>query len=157
MSAKEFHVKQGLLSIADNFSIKTSCGKDVYRVKGNAMHWGKQSSFQTMDGTELASLKETTKSKLNPYKTFEWFKNGELWAVAKEEDWGVVTKKEISVAIPGEKKFKVVGDRMSWHFQVVTEDGTKAGEIDKQWGITDNYGVRVEEGADEVDVLLVSQ
>ena len=59
MPAKEFHVKQGLLPIiADNFSIKTSCGKDVYRVKGNEMPWGTHSSFQTMDGTELASLKE---------------------------------------------------------------------------------------------------
>ena len=156
MPAKEFHLQQGWNPLANNFKIKSG-GKEVYQVKGDAMKWGKQSSFQTMDGTELASLKETTRSTLQPWAMFEWFKAGDAdkrWASVKQEDWGSLDKKEISIDIPGENNYKITGDRLDWNFQIICEDGTKVGEISKKWGVRDNYGVRVEEGADEVDVLM---
>ena len=31
---------------------------------------------------------------------------------------------------------------------------TKMGDVDKKWGVMDNYGVRVAPNADEVEVLI---
>ena len=150
--AKTFHLKQTFAIAADNYKIKLN-GGDVYQVKGNGMKLGSQASFQTMDGTELAHLKQTNDTKLSPWKKFEWYKDGKLWAMAKQEDWGALDKKEISVDIPGENDYKITGDRMSWKFEVMKGD-TLVATINKKWGVLDNYGVKVEEGADEVDCLL---
>merc|ERR1711935_112370 len=128
-------------------------GNDVYQVKGSGLTFGNQASFQTMDGTELANLQQTNDTKLIPWKKFECYKGGKLWAMAKQDDWGALDKKSISIDIPGENDYKITGDRMSWHFEI-TKGDTKVATIDKKWGVFDNYGVQVEAGADEVDCLL---
>ena len=153
LSDKEFHIIQKLNLITDNFRIKLKSGPDVYVCKGDGSKFGSQTSFRTMDGVELACLKQTNGTKLSPWKKFVWFKDGKEWAIAKQEDWGALDKKEISIDIPGENDYKIVGDRMCWNFDVFKGDA-KVGMISKKWGITDNYGVRVADGADEVDVLL---
>jgi uncharacterized protein YxjI len=155
MPEKEFHIKQVLFSlVSDNFQIKLN-GKEVYQVKGNGFEYGSQASFQTMDGTELAFLKQTNDTKITPWKNFEWIKDGKVWANAHQEKsyWGFYDKKLISVDIPGENDYKIVGDRMAWKFEVFKGD-VKVGDIDKKWGFVDHYGVRVADGADEVDILL---
>ena len=81
------------------------------------------------------------------------YKDGKLWAMAKQDDWGALDKKFISINVPGENDHTITGDRMCWIFQVMKGD-VKVGDIDKKWGITDIYGVCVADGADEVDILL---
>ena len=153
MPEKEFHIVQKLNLVSDNFRIKEKGGTDVYQVKGNPTAFGSQSYFQTMDGTELAALEQTNGTKMSPWKKFVWKKDGKPWAMAKQEDWGALDKKEIYVDIPGENDYKIVGDRMAWSFKILKAD-VEVGSVDKKWGVTDTYGVRVAEGADEVDVLL---
>lgn len=152
MPEKEFHIKQKF-AIGDNFSIKTSLGLDAYQVKGSPGQFGSQASFRTMDGQEIAALKQTNDTKLIPWKKFVWEKGGKPWAIAKQDDWGALGKKSISIDIPGENDYKITGDRMSWKFEVFKGD-VKVGDVSKEWGILDNYGVKVADGADEVDVLL---
>lgn len=153
MPEKEFHIVQKIKLVSDDFRIKSKEGDDVYKVKGNPTQFGSQSSFMTMDGEELASLKQTNATKATPWKNFVWEKDGKPWAMAKQDDWGALTKKEISIDIPGENDYKIVGDRMSWKFQIFKGD-EKVGDINKEWGVVDKYGVKVADGADEVDVLL---
>ncbi len=153
MPEKEFHIVQRVNLIADNFRIKLKDGTEVYECKGDASKLGSQASFRTMDGVELACLKQTNNTKMIPWKNFVWYKDGKEWAIAKQEDWGALDEKGISIDIPGENDYKVVGDRMSWNFEVFKGD-EKVGEISKKWGVIDNYGVTVADGADEVDVLL---
>eukprot|EP00536_Pseudo-nitzschia_multiseries_P018424 jgi/Psemu1/315879/fgenesh1_kg.2512_\ len=149
---KEFHLKQKFNLVADSFKI-TLNGEPCYVVKGQPLKLGSQASFQTMDGTELAFMKQTKKSIAIPWNSYELFKDGKLWATAKQQDWGLVDKKEISIDIPGDNNYKVKGDCVSWNFTIYQGD-VKVGVINKKWGLTDSYGVRVEEGADEVDILM---
>lgn len=153
MPEKEFHIKQKLNVVSDNFRIKLSDGTEVYEVQGNPTQFGSQASFRTMDGKELAALKQTNATKMKPWKNFVVEKEGKPWAIAKQDDWGAMTKKEISIDIPGENDYKIVGDRMSWKFEIFKGD-VKVGDINKQWGVIDNYGVKIADGADEVDILL---
>ena len=62
-------------------------------------------------------------------------------------------KKHISIDIPGENDYKITGDRYSWNFAVYKGD-VLVGQINKNWGFRDNYGVKVFDDALEVDVLL---
>lgn len=159
MPEKEFHIKQKIFDLdSDNFKIKCD-GVEVYQVKGGGSpHWN-QSSFQTMDGKELAFLKQTNTidkdSKHVPWKSFEWIKDGKVWAYVhqKKSYWNFMEKKIISIDIPGENDYKITGDRMAWKFEVFKGD-ERVGDIDKKWGLIDHYGVRVAEGANEVDILL---
>merc|ERR1712025_1091011 len=97
-----------------------------------------------MDGTEIARLEQTNSTKLKPWKDF---------AKAKQDDWGLLNKKSISIDIPGENDYKITGDRMSWHFQILKGD-EMVGRIDKKMGWSDTYAVTVSEGAEEVDLLM---
>lgn len=160
MPMKEFHIKQTLFDpVADSYKIRCN-GVDVYQVKGKGSHFqlGSDASFQTMDGTELAYLKQTMaeSGKKFPWKSFEWLKGEMVWATAhqaKSSYWGVLDKKAISVDIPGENDYKITGDRFAWKFEVF-EGNKKVADIDKKFAIGDHYGVRVYEGANEVNVLL---
>lgn len=149
---KEFHIKEKL-AWGDNFIIKDASGTKCYQVIGNPMQFGSQSSFQTMDGTEIAALKQTNDTKLIPWKKFVWFKEGKPWAIAKQDDWGALDKKSISIDIPGENDYKITGDRMAWKFEILKGD-VQVGEVNKKYGVMDNYGVKVLDDAMEVDVLL---
>lgn len=53
----------------------------------------------------------------------------------------------------GENDYKIVGDRMAWKFEIFKGD-EEVGKVNKKWGVADNYGVRVADGADEVDIIL---
>jgi len=66
---------------------------------------------------------------------------------------GTIGKKKISIDISGENNYKIIGDNMSWAFETLKGD-EKVGPTSKGWGIIDNYGVRIVDGASEVDILL---
>lgn len=179
---KEFHVKQKFSMLADNFTIKSDPDeKKVYSVKGDKFKWGNQASFQLMDGTQIAYIKETKSSVLSMKKTYEIYKgevhdNAKPWAMVRQQNWNLLgIKKAIYIDVPdsGDNSTIVItGDRMAWKFELalVKEDvstgsdgsnttttttiETKIGDIDKKWGVLDNYGVRVECNADEVEILL---
>lgn len=154
MPEKEFQIKQVLFSLdSDNFKIKCD-GEDVYQVKGNGFKYGSQASFQTMDGTELAFLRQTNADeKLEPWKKFEWVKDGKVWAHARTNQsyWGFLDKKRIEVNIPGENDYTLTGNRVAWKFEVFKGDD-KVGDIKKKLDF--KYTVVVADGANEVDVLL---
>lgn len=155
---KEFTIKNKWLDIdSDNFNIKCD-GVDVYQVKGNGFSpSGAHSSFQTMDGKELAYLQQSkdTAKKNVPWKTFEWIKDGKVWAHAHQEKsyWGFFEKKLLAIDIPGENDYKLKGDRLAMKFEVF-KGNDKVGQIEKKWAFVDTYHVSVEDGAEEVDVLL---
>lgn len=159
MPEKEFNMKQQWLDIdSDNFKIKCN-GVDVYQVKGGGFSpYGSKASFQTMDGVELAFLQQErlSEKKEVPWKNFEWIKDGKVWAHARQSKsyWGFFDKKLVAVDIPGENDYKITGDRLAKKFEVFKGD-EKVGDIEKKWSLVDNYNVRVVEGVDEVDVLLM--
>lgn len=97
--------------------------------------------------------------------------------MVRQQDWNLPgSKKTIYIDVPesGDNTTIVItGDRMAWKFELalVKEDvstigdtaatssctttiETKIGDIDKKWGMMDNYGVRVACQADEVELLL---
>lgn len=155
MPDKEFQVKQVLLSLdSESYKIKSK-GVSVYQVKGDGFGHGSTTSFQTMDGTELAALKQFNQQRPVPWKTFQWIKNGKVWATASQGQsyWNHFEKKLINVDIPGENDYRIIGDRFAWKFEVFKGD-VKVADIDKKWGLVDTYGVRVKDGADEVNILL---
>lgn len=158
MPRKVFSIKNKWLDIdSDNFNVRLD-GVDVYQVKGNGFNsCGAHASFQTMDGKELAVLqqKKETEKKAVPWKSFEWIKEGKVWATANQSKsyWGFFDKKLISVDIPGENDYKLSGDRLAMKFEVF-KGGEKVGDIEKKWTLIDQYNVSVLDGVNEVDVLL---
>jgi len=160
---KEFQVKQVLFSMHQHtFSIHRD-GQQVYQIKGD--HFGRSSSFQTMDGTELASLIQTEETIRKPWKDFEWrTQDGEhLWAIAKQDErtyFSAVDKKSISIDVVGDEEenyltepYKITGDRIGRKFEIFT-GGVKIGTIHKKLGLRNNYSIRVLNDANEVNVLL---
>ncbi len=161
MPDKEFQIKRKLFELdSDTYKIKCD-GVDAYQVKGNGFPngvlAGVEASFQTMDGVELAVLKEARAGdkKVVPWKNFEWIKDGKVWANARQSRsyWGMFEKKLIDVDIPGENDYKITGDRLAHKFLVLKGDEV-VGSIDRKYSLIEHYTVRVKEGADEVDLLL---
>ena len=99
---KEFHLKQKFHFLADNFTIKSVPGdKKAYFVKGDKFKWGNQCSFQQLDGTQLAYIKETKKSTFSLAKTYEIYKgetkdgnDSKPWAIVRQQDWNIIGRKK---------------------------------------------------------------
>lgn len=147
-------VKEKVNLIRDAFTITNKdTGKAVYQIKAQSVSWGDKVSFQDTSGNELAYIKQVKVATL--YPKYEIMRNDELWGELSTE--AISTKKELLLDIPGPNDYKVAGDMMAWHFTVTrTETGALAGTIDKKWGFTDTYGVKIEEGEDDVAVLLIT-
>ena len=102
-------MKQKFKILADNFTIKSMPdGKKAYQVKGDKFKWGNQVSFQLLDGTQIAYIKETKKSTISLAKTYEIYKgqtvdgnDSKPWAMVRQQDWNIIgRKKTIYIDVP---------------------------------------------------------
>jgi uncharacterized protein YxjI len=146
-----YQVKQKGFKFNDQFQI-TKDGHAVYQCKSERLSWGDKLSFTNMDGVELLYIKQTKVVTMKP--TYEIHKNGAMWAELSTEK--VCGSKELTLDIPGPNDYKVEGDLWAWKWSIHrTTTGALAGSIDKKWGFTDSYGVKVEEGEDPLALLAI--
>lgn len=104
--------------VSNNFVIKCD-GNDAYQVKGRSKTV-RYPGFLPIHGRERNRMpKKTRDTKLSQRKKFVWFKDDKQWAFAAQENWGQLGKKKISIDIPGENNYKIIGENMSWEFEIL--------------------------------------
>ena len=107
--------------VSNNFVIKCD-GNDAYQEKGRSKTV-RYPGFLPIHGRERNRMpKKTRDTKLSQRKKFVWFKDDKQWAFAAQENWGQLGKKKISIDIPGENNYKIIGENMSWEFEILKDD-----------------------------------
>ena len=143
-------MRQKLLSLADNFTIKNEQEQDAFLVKGKLFSFGDKLSFQDLAGNELVFIDQRL---LNWSPTYELWKQEELLAVVKRELFSFIHHR-FTVDVPGPNDLEAEGDFLD-HEYMITRGGSVVATVSKRWfSWADTYGIEVADGED--DVLLLA-
>lgn len=142
-------MKQKLLALGDDFTIKNDAGHDAFFVDGRAFSIGKKLSFQDLSGNELAFIQQKL---LSWGPTYEISRNGEHVATVKKKHFTLLRCK-FSVDVPGPDDLEAVGSFLDYDYQFKRGHRVVA-DVSKRWfSLRDTYGVDIAEGEDEVLIL----
>ncbi|HEV7839662.1 MAG TPA: LURP-one-related family protein [Gemmatimonadaceae bacterium] len=145
-------MRQKLLSLADNFTIKNEQEQDVFLVKGKLFSFGDKLSFQDLAGNELVYIDQRL---LNWSPTYELWKQEELLAVVKRELFSFIHHR-FTVDVPGPNDLEAEGDFLD-HEYTITRGGSVMATVSKRWfSWTDTYGIEIADGEDDVLVLATA-
>lgn len=143
-------MRQKLLSIGDDFTIKDAEGRDVLYIDGKVFSIGDKLIFKDGEGREVARVTERLLS-IGP--AWEVSRDGRPYATVKKSLFSPLHAK-FSVDVPGPDDLEARGNLLE-HEYTFTRDGQVVAEVSKKWfSWTDSYGVDVAEGED--DVLLLA-
>jgi len=139
-------MRQKLLSLADNFTIKNEREQDVFLVKGKVFSFGDKLSFQDLAGNELVFIDQRL---LNWSPTYELWKGGELLAVVKRELFSFIHHR-FTVDVPGPNDLEAEGDFLD-HEYTISRGGSVVATVSKRWfSWADTYGIEIADGEDDV-------
>ena len=142
-------MRQKILSLADNFTIKDEQERDIYVVKGKLFSFGDKLSFQDTGGNELVYIDQRL---LNWGPTYELWRGAELLAVVKRQLFSFIHHR-FTVDVPGPNDLEAEGDFLD-HEYTFDRGGNVVATVSKRWfSWTDTYGIEVAEGEDPVLVL----
>jgi uncharacterized protein YxjI len=145
-------MRQKLLSLADNFTIKNEQEQDVFLVKGKVFSFGDKLSFQDLAGNELVSIDQRL---LNWSPTYELWKGVELLAVVKRELFSFIHHR-FTVDVPGPNDLEAEGDFLD-HEYTISRGGSVVATVSKRWfSWADTYGIEIADGEDDVLVLATA-
>ena len=145
-------MRQKLLSLADNFTIKNEREQDVFLVKGKVFSFGDKLSFQDLAGNELVFIDQRL---LNWSPTYELWKGGELLAVVKRELFSFIHHR-FTVDVPGPNDLEAEGDFLD-HEYTISHGGSVVATVSKRWfSWADTYGIEIADGEDDVLVLATA-
>jgi uncharacterized protein YxjI len=145
-------MRQKLLSLADNFTIKNEQEQDVFLVKGKLFSFGDKLSFQDLAGNELVFIEQRL---LNWSPTYELWKQGELLAVVKRELFSFIHHR-FTVDVPGPDDLEAEGDFLDHEYTIARGDHVVA-TVSKRWfSWADTYGIETVDGADDVLILATA-
>ena len=143
-------MKQKLFSWGDDFHIKDENENDVFFVDGKAFSIGDKLSFQDMSGKELAFIKQ----KLLAWgPTYEIYRDGQLYATVQKELFTFFRDK-FTVDVPGPDDLQVEGDFLDFEYNFTRHGQSVAGVSKKWFSWTDTYGVDINEGEDDIIILV---
>ena len=143
-------MRQKILSLGDDFTIKDGDGRDVLYVDGKVLSLGDKLIFKDGEGREVARVTERLLS-IGP--AWEVSRDGRPYATVKKSLFSILHCK-FTVDVPGPDDLEARGNLLD-HEYIFTRDGQVVAEVSKKWfSWTDSYGVDVAEGED--DVLLLA-
>jgi uncharacterized protein YxjI len=142
-------MRQKLLALGDDFTIRDEAGRDVFFVDGRAFSIGSKLAFKDASGRELARIEQ----KLLAWgPTFEIVRDGAVVAVVKKKLFTLL-RHRVTVDVPGPDDLEAAGDFWEHEYEFRRGDRTVA-VVSKRWfSWTDTYGVDVADGEDDVLIL----
>ena len=143
-----YQLRQKLLSIGPDFTIRNDDDMDVFFVDGKAFSLGHQLSFQNMDGHQLAYIRQRL-LRLKP--TYEIWIGGEHWATVQKELF-TLFKCRFVIDVPGPDDYEAEGEFLHHEYRFIRGGRTVASVSKKWFSLSDTYGVEIE---DEKDILPV--
>ena len=145
-------MRQKLFSWGDDFTIKDDAGNDVFFVDGKAFSIGDKLSFQDMQRSELAFIRQRL---LAWGPTYEVYRGGALAATVKKQLFTFFTCR-FTVDVPGPDDLEAAGDFLDHEYEF-RRGGRAVATVSKRWfSWTDTYGVDIADREDDVLVLAAT-
>lgn len=146
-----YMVKQKVLCMGDDFSIKDADGNDVFYVDGKAFSLGDKLSFKDAAGNELAYIAQRL---LSLKTTYEIYTGGRHFANVVKE-WSLF-KDNFTVDVPGPNDYTVTGNFLDSEYAFQRKGRTVARVSKAYFSWSDTYGIDIEEGEDDITILATA-
>lgn len=142
-------MKQHLIALGDDFTIRDGEGRDAFFVDGKALSFGDKLSFKDRDGREVARIEQKL---LSWGPTYEVYRGDQLAAVVKRSLFTLLGAR-FSVDVPGPDDLEAQGDFIDHEYNF-TRGGARVAQVSKRFfSWTDTYGIDIAEGEDDVLIL----
>ncbi len=144
-----YQLRQKAFAFGDDFVIKDEAGDKCFIVDGKVFSIGDKLSILDMDGNEQAFIGQ----KLLAWgPTYEIYRNGELAAVVKKELF-TFFRCAFSIDVPGPDDLEATGGFLD-HDYTFTRGDREVARVSKAWvSFTDNYGIDIDDGEDDILIL----
>jgi uncharacterized protein YxjI len=144
---QRFIIRQKILAITDNFTIRTVDGTDAYFVKGRLISFGDKLVLRNAGGSDRIIIKEKL---LRIRPTYQISRNGKKLATINKRLLTLMRDK-FKVSVNSEPDLEIVGNIWAHNYRFLRQ-GKEVAYVSKAWiSLTDRYGVQVE---DEENALL---
>lgn len=142
-------MKQKLISLGNDFTIKDDSQQDRYFVDGRAFSMGDKLSFQDMQGNELARIEQNL---LSIGRTYRILRDGRPIATVKKQPLTFFRDVfDVEDAAAGD--LDATGDFIDHEYQFKRDGKTMATVSKKFFTWKDTYGIEVADGEDDVLIL----
>lgn len=139
-------LKQRLLSLGNNFTIKDVDGHDAYLVKGQVLTIGDKLSFQDLEGNEVVYIEQQF------FNSYHLWRDGKRFAEVKR-DLFVWFRRRFTVTVSGSDDLEAIGDILNFEY-VVKRGDRKIATLTRQWfRLSDTYFIQIDDN--EPDPVLV--
>lgn len=145
-----YTMRQDLIALGDDFTIKDESGREVYKVDGRAFTLMREKlAFEDMQGKELAFIRSRIIALTDSY---EILRGGEVAAVVKK-DLINLFRCGFTVDVPGPDDLEAKGNLLE-HEYSFRRGSKEVATVSKRWfTIRDTYGIDIAEGEDPVLIL----
>lgn len=143
-------MKQKVIALTDQFTIRDESGSEVYKVKGKLISIGDRLSFQDTAGKEIALLKQEL---ITVTPSFRVFRDGKLQADISKKLFTVLKDKFKVDMKDGSTDLEIKGSILEHEYQFLRGNDQVA-SVSKKWvSIGDSYGIDIDDGEDDVLIL----
>ena len=142
-------MRERILSLGDDFTIKTADGDDAFFVDGKAFSFGDKLSFKNMEGTELVRIDQKLLS-IGPQ--YEIIRGDETIAVIRKKLF-TLFRARFTVDVPGPDDLEAKGDFID-HEYTFERGGREVARVSKKWfSLSDTYAIDIDEAENDVLIL----
>ena len=139
-------LKQKLLSIGNNFTIRDVEGHDAYLVKGQVLTIGDKLSFQDLEGNELIYIEQQF------FNCYNLWRDGKLFAEMRRDLFRFL-RRRFTVTLSGADDLEAIGDLLNFEYVVNRGDRKIATLTRQSFRLSDTYFIQIDD--EEPDALLV--
>lgn len=144
-----YQMRQKAFCFGDDFVICDEEGNKRFLVDGKTFSIGDKLSMTDLDGNEVAFIRQRI---LSWGPTYEIYRDGELAATVKKQLF-TFFRCAFDVDVPGPDDLEAQGAFLD-HDYAFTRGGEEVAQVSKRWvSFTDNYGIDIAEGEDDVLIL----
>jgi uncharacterized protein YxjI len=142
----QYVLKQKVVSLGNNFTIKDVKGQDAFQVKGEILSVGDRLSVEDLEGNELIYIEQ------QPFNAYTLWRDGKRFA-GVSRDLFSFRRHRFTVDMPGVDNLEAVGDFLNFEY-VVKRDDRRIATLTRQWfRLSDTYFIDIDEK--ERDPVLV--
>jgi uncharacterized protein YxjI len=146
-----YRMRQGLLSIGDDYWIEHDDGSRAFRVDGKALRIRQTFVLEDAAGNEVAKLQER---KLSVRDKMEIERDGRSIATVRKALVGIRDRFAIDVDRGADMDAK--GNLVDHEYEI-SRDGDTVATVSKRWfSVRDSYGVEIAPGEDDALVLAIA-
>ena len=142
-------VREKLISIGEDSTIKDEQGRDVYYVDNKIFRIRAEFHLQDMQGNVLAVIQRKLLA-LRP--VWEIWRDGKQVAVVRRS-FIKIFRDKFEVDVPGPDDLQITGDIFN-HNYTFRRGADEVAHVSKHWvSLTDTFGVDIRDGEDDIIIL----